>query len=282
MDLATPPEPLHGRLVDALLQRGSISTAPVAAAMRTIPRHRFLPGVGLEDAYANQVVISRRDACGAALSSASQPSTVAMMLEQLAPVPGQRILEICAGTGYNAALLAELAGPAGQVTTIDIDPQRAAEARERLTAIGYDTVAVLTGDGALGAADQAPSTGSRSPQEPGTFPHRGGSSWPRAAPWLCRCAGAERLARSLSTIAEDAWPVQRRTCADSSRCRPGTGNTACSSPQRKMSPSSMTLRASTPRAWTVCWTGRRRRSGGGVDQVSRKGANRRSEATTGL
>jgi protein-L-isoaspartate(D-aspartate) O-methyltransferase len=78
------------------------------------------------------------------------------MLEQLAVEPGQRVLEIGAGTGYNAALLAELVGPAGQVVSIEIDEELVAGAREHLARAGYSRVQVVLGDGALGYAPLAP------------------------------------------------------------------------------------------------------------------------------
>ena len=71
------------------------------------------------------------------LSCASVPSVVAMMLDRLDVQPGDRILEIGAGTGYDAALLAHLAGPSGRVTTIDIGPEVTAHARQALEATGY-------------------------------------------------------------------------------------------------------------------------------------------------
>jgi protein-L-isoaspartate(D-aspartate) O-methyltransferase len=84
------------------------------------------------------------------------PSTVAGMLEQLDVLPGHRVLEIGAGAGINAALLAHLAGPDGRVTTIDVLPEAAERARRHLAAAGYDTVGVITGDGARGYAPGAP------------------------------------------------------------------------------------------------------------------------------
>ena len=72
--------------------------------------------------YSDEALITRRDDEGMPTSSASQPSVVAMMLEALDLEPGMRVLEIGAGTGYNAALMAEMVGDAGLVTTIDIDP----------------------------------------------------------------------------------------------------------------------------------------------------------------
>lgn len=82
-----------------------------------------------------------------------------MMLGQLDARPGDRVLEIGAGTGYNAALLAELVGETGQVTTIDIDPEVTARARQALDATGCGRVQVITGDGALGDPDRAPYDG---------------------------------------------------------------------------------------------------------------------------
>jgi protein-L-isoaspartate(D-aspartate) O-methyltransferase len=78
------------------------------------------------------------------------------MLQQLGIEPGMRILEVGAGTGYNAALLAELTGPTGHVTTIDIGEEIAAEAREHLDLAGYGRVRVIVADGASGWPEDAP------------------------------------------------------------------------------------------------------------------------------
>jgi protein-L-isoaspartate(D-aspartate) O-methyltransferase len=156
-DIGTIAGQLHAGLVDFLLTRGTITTGPVEAALRSVPRHPFVPGVPLEAAYAaDDAVITKRDATGAALSSASAPGVVAAMLEQLDVRPGMRILEIGAGTGYNAALLATLTGPAGHVVTLDIDPDVADGARDALAAVGFGQVEVLAGDGAHGHAPSGP------------------------------------------------------------------------------------------------------------------------------
>ena len=85
-------------------------------------------------------------------SSASAPSVVAGMLRALGPRPGDSVLEIGTGTGWNAALLAEVVGETGEVTTVEIDPEVAAGARARLRAAGYDRVEVVEGDAASAIA----------------------------------------------------------------------------------------------------------------------------------
>ncbi|WP_462188799.1 rRNA adenine N-6-methyltransferase family protein [Frankia sp. CcWB2] len=144
------PEQLRDNLVADIHRWGTFRTAQVEAAFRTVPRHLFLPDVDLETAYAPQVVVTRRAPDGTALSSASQPSLIAAMLEQADVQPGHRVLEIGTATGINAALLAELTGPTGQVTTIEIDEELAAGARTALTTAGYERVDVVHGDGAAG------------------------------------------------------------------------------------------------------------------------------------
>jgi protein-L-isoaspartate(D-aspartate) O-methyltransferase len=144
------PGQLRDTLADHIAGRGTFRTPQVEKAFRTVPRHLFLPGTGLQEAYAPQVVITRRGPDGAATSSASDPNLVAAMLEQLAVRPGDRVLEIGAGTGFNAALLAELAGPDGQVTTIDIDQDITDAARRSLAQAGYGRVRVICADGAGG------------------------------------------------------------------------------------------------------------------------------------
>ncbi|MFB1049316.1 methyltransferase, FxLD system, partial [Streptomyces chrestomyceticus] len=83
--------------------------------LRTVPRHVFVPDASLEDAYANAPVHIKYDTDGTSISCASQPGVVALMLDQLDVRPGQRVLELGAGTGYNAGLLAHLVGASGHV-----------------------------------------------------------------------------------------------------------------------------------------------------------------------
>ena len=149
---------LRADLVALLTERGSVSDPGVAAALGQVPRHVFVPAAELAEAYADQAVVTHhRD--GVPTSSASQPAMVAAMLEQLRPPPRGSILEIGAGTGYNAAVLSELVGASGRVVTVDIDPEVADEARAHLSQAGVANVAVICGDGALGWADGAPYDG---------------------------------------------------------------------------------------------------------------------------
>lgn len=146
---------LRNRLVDAILAERPVP-ATVERAMRTVPRDAFLPGLKLENAYTDQAVtIKDNPGKPLPLSCASVPSVVAMMLEQLDARAADDVLEIGAGTGYNAALLAELVDR-GSVTTVDIDPDVALHARTRLNATGYEHVTVIERDGLLGAPENAP------------------------------------------------------------------------------------------------------------------------------
>jgi protein-L-isoaspartate(D-aspartate) O-methyltransferase len=101
-------------------------------------------------------VVTHRDEAGVAVSSASDLTTVVFMLKQLDLQPGHRVLEIGAGTGYNAALLKHMVGPSGSVATVDIFEDAATEARQHLAAAGYADVTVVCGDGELGFPDNGP------------------------------------------------------------------------------------------------------------------------------
>lgn len=147
---------LRHTLVENIRRRGTFRTPAIESAFLTVPRHLFLPETDPESAYQPQVVVTKRDAEGAALSSASHPNLVASMLEQLDARPGQRVLEIGAATGINAALLTEIVGPDGSVTTVEIDEDLAHSARRHLSEAGYDQVQVVCGDGAHGAPAEEP------------------------------------------------------------------------------------------------------------------------------
>ncbi|MFJ5608114.1 methyltransferase, FxLD system [Streptomyces sp. NPDC093221] len=147
---------LRNALVDQIRASGYARTTVVETALRTVPRHLFVPDASLEDAYANAPVNIKYDTDGTSISCASQPGVVALMLDQLDARPGERILELGAGTGYNAALLAHLVGDTGYVTTIDVDDDLVEGARAHLATAGVSNVDVLTRDGAVGHAAGAP------------------------------------------------------------------------------------------------------------------------------
>ncbi|AWS45458.1 methyltransferase, FxLD system [Streptosporangium sp. 'caverna'] len=128
----------------------------VTEAFRAVPRHVFLPDLPLETVYRDDAIVTKRDADGRPISSSSQPAIMALMLDQLGVEPGQRVLEIGTGTGYNAALLAHLVGPGGQVVSVDIDADLVQHAREHLIDAGHPEVTVVCGDGAEGFAPAAP------------------------------------------------------------------------------------------------------------------------------
>lgn len=143
------------RMVDDLVSRGILRDSAVATALREVPRHLFVPESPVEEAYEDRAIPTKyRD--GRPSSSASQPAIVATMLEQLQVRPGQSVLEIGAGTGYNAALLACLVGEAVTVVTVDIDLDIAAGARTHLADAGVANVRVEAGDGAAGWPEAAP------------------------------------------------------------------------------------------------------------------------------
>jgi protein-L-isoaspartate(D-aspartate) O-methyltransferase len=147
---------LNARMVDRAKANGAIRSAAVEAAFRAVLRHLFLPGVNVERVYSGAVVVTRTDEKGQGISSSSEVAIMAPMLEDLDVRPGHRVLELGAGTGYNAALLDHLVGAGGEVVSVELDPEIAAEAREHLASAGRERVRVIAGDGYAGHAERAP------------------------------------------------------------------------------------------------------------------------------
>lgn len=132
---------LRERLVERLDRSGVLRDERVRAALRAVPRHRFIPDISPDDAYEDRALaIKERD--GAVISSISQPSMIAQMLQMLDVHPGDAVLEVGTGSGYNAALLAKLTGVAGRVVTLDIEPDLLEIAQRRLRELGYANVEV--------------------------------------------------------------------------------------------------------------------------------------------
>jgi protein-L-isoaspartate(D-aspartate) O-methyltransferase len=138
---------LRDALVDTLKASGRITMPGVEAAFRAVPRHAFVPaGTALEVVYdVDRSVITKRDERGA-VSSVSATYIRARMIEQAGIGAGMRVLEVGSG-GYNAALLAEIVGPGGEIVSVDIDPDITDQASALLDAAGYGSrVRVLCAD----------------------------------------------------------------------------------------------------------------------------------------
>lgn len=146
---------LRQEMVDRLKNLGVISISSVEQAFRAVPRHLFVPKVEVKTAYTNEAIMTKKQD-GHAISSSSQPSIMAIMLEMLDLQTGQHVLEIGAGTGYNAALMAHIVGESGQVVTVDIDEDIVRDARGHLRAAGIENARVVRGDGGLGWDEGAP------------------------------------------------------------------------------------------------------------------------------
>ncbi|MBI2310916.1 MAG: protein-L-isoaspartate(D-aspartate) O-methyltransferase [Betaproteobacteria bacterium] len=119
----------------------------VMDALAKVPRHRFVPANQMSHAYENRPLPIGYG------QTISQPYIVALMTDLANPQPGQKVLEIGTGSGYQAAILAELAG---WVYTIEIVEPLAKQAEERLKALDYRNVEVQAGDGYYGWAAHAP------------------------------------------------------------------------------------------------------------------------------
>lgn len=119
----------------------------VLDAMRSVPRHRFVPGELEGEAYADHPLPIGHG------QTISQPFVVAFMTERLRPRPDDRVLEIGAGSGYQAAVLSRLVA---EVYTVEIVEPLARRAGETLKSLGYDNVRVKAGDGYLGWPEFAP------------------------------------------------------------------------------------------------------------------------------
>ncbi|GIH73493.1 methyltransferase, FxLD system [Sphaerimonospora thailandensis] len=150
------PTALRTAMVRELRDQGAIQSGRVEAAFAIVPRHLFTPGEPLEVAYApDNAPIVKTDDNGMNLSVVSAAHLQATMLEAAEIEPGMRVCEYGSG-GYNAALMAELVGDSGRVTTVDIDPDIVERARTCLNEAGYHHVKVVAADAEEGVPDAAP------------------------------------------------------------------------------------------------------------------------------
>jgi protein-L-isoaspartate(D-aspartate) O-methyltransferase len=154
-DSGADVDALRQKLVDELKTMGVIKSLQVEAAFCAVPRHLFVPGRLLAEVYTDRVIVTK-EIDGMPVNSCEQPAIVPVMLEQLGLEPGQRVLEIGAGTGQTAALMAHIVGESGQVITMDIEPDLVSSAREHLAAAGLARVQVVCADGGYGRPEAAP------------------------------------------------------------------------------------------------------------------------------
>jgi protein-L-isoaspartate(D-aspartate) O-methyltransferase len=144
-------EEQRDRLVVSLKRRGYIKTPLVEKAMRRVPREEFLPEDIRDEAYVDSPLPIGEG------QTISAPHMVAIMAEQLDLSPGMKVLEIGAGSGYHAAVCAEIIAPDGHLYTIERIASLATFAENNLKKTGYGTfVTVIFGDGSKGLPEHAP------------------------------------------------------------------------------------------------------------------------------
>lgn len=137
-------------MVDMQIRARGVRDARVLEAMRAVPRHRFVPPALQDQAYADTPLPIGLE------QTISQPYIVAYMTEALRLPPGAAVLEIGTGSGYQAAVLAEVAR---EVYSIEIVPELAERSAQVLAELGYDNVHLRTGDGYQGWPEAAPFDG---------------------------------------------------------------------------------------------------------------------------
>ncbi len=140
-------ETLRKEMVARQIAARGVRDERVLEALLTVPREAFVPERLAEFAYDDAPLPIGEE------QTISQPFVVALMAEALEIRPGDKVLEIGAGSGYAAAVLSRLAR---EVWTVERHPSLAREARERMERLGYRNVHVLHGDGTLGWPEQAP------------------------------------------------------------------------------------------------------------------------------
>lgn len=138
-------------LVKNLVREGYLRSKEVIAAVSKVRRHKFVPLFQRMASYEDHPLSIGND------QTISAPHMVSIMAEKLDLKKGQKVLEVGGGSGYHAAVIAEVVGKKGHVYTLEIIPQLADGAAKVLEEEGYaDTVTVITGDGSQGLPEHAP------------------------------------------------------------------------------------------------------------------------------
>jgi protein-L-isoaspartate(D-aspartate) O-methyltransferase len=144
---AVPYESERRAMVETQLRQRGLRDERVLEAMFRVPRHEFVPPALAHAAYDDRPLPIGQ------VETISQPYIVAAMTDAARVAPGDKVLEVGTGCGYQAAVLAELGG---RVYSIERNSRLAEKARERLARLGYSTVEVIAGDGTEGYAPAAP------------------------------------------------------------------------------------------------------------------------------
>jgi len=140
-------EAARREMVERQIRQRGIRSSRVLDAISSVPRHLFVPPHLLANAYRDEPLPIGEG------QTISQPFMVAAMAEALSLEGSERVLEVGAGSGYQAALLSLLAR---EVIAVESQPNLAAAARERLAQLGYSNVRIVEGDGSLGWPSDAP------------------------------------------------------------------------------------------------------------------------------
>lgn len=137
-------------LIDSLISQGYLRTPRLIKAFRKIKRIDFLPPETKNLSELNEALPIGWN------QTISQPLVVAFMLEQLNPLPGDKILDIGSGSGWTTALLAEIVGEKGKVIALEIKPELKKIGEKNTAKYGFKTIKFICKDGSQGYAPEAP------------------------------------------------------------------------------------------------------------------------------
>ena len=140
-------------LIDALIRGKYLKTPRIIEAFKSIDRKDFIPQDLSDDAYVDEPLPIGFG------QTISQPLTVAFMLEHLSPEPGDKILDVGAGSGWQSAILAEVVGDKGRVISVERIPKLVEMAKENIAKynfVGKGIVKIIYGDGSEGYGPEAP------------------------------------------------------------------------------------------------------------------------------